>query len=415
MRLETVVKYSLVLIAVVAFFWAAYHAQAFLVPLTFAAILAMMLVPVSHKLESWGWSRTWSALASTFIMVILVIGVVVFLSTQASSFASEFPDVWQQVTGKYQALRRTAQEQWHISLPAPRELLDSMTQSSGKNDKTTGTNEPTPGAESSSWPNGPPYRMPTSESPFGASRRGGSEISGAWISSVAGPIAQFVSNLVATSGDMLLAVVYIFALLYYRGTFQEFLLRLTPAEEHSRVNRMVDEVSRVARQYLWGRLLLIFILAVLYGVGFLVIGLKHALFLAIMAAIFSIVPYIGPLLGLVFPVLVALATQHSLTPVLGVLVVFSVAQFVESYLLEPIIVGSEVDINPFFTIVAVVGGGLLWGMPGMILGIPLVGMARIVFGNIGPLQPYAFLLGEQHDTGGATRMAERIKRLFRSP
>lgn len=414
-RLETLVKYSLVLISAVVFFWAVYHAQTFLVPLTFAAVLAMMLVPVSHTLESWGWSRTWSSLTSALILVVLVVGVVFVVSARASSFASEFPNIRQQVTEKYQALRRSAQENWNISLPALRELLDSVSPSSGASSApAAGENGETTGA-AAGRPAGQPYQMPAGGVASGASQQGSADISGSWISSVAGPIAQFISGLVAAFGDMLLVLVYIFALLYYRDKFQEFLRRLTPAEEHAKVDHMVDDVSRVARKYLWGRLLLIAILAVLYGIGFTVVGLKHGLFLAIMAAIFSIVPYIGPLLGVVIPVLVALATQQTLTPLLGVLVVFSIAQFVESYILEPVLVGSEVDINPFFTIVAVVGGGLLWGVPGMILGIPLVGMAHIVFNNIGPLQPYAFLLGEQRETSGSSKAAEKIKRLFRSP
>jgi predicted PurR-regulated permease PerM len=73
--------------------------------------------------------------------------------------------------------------------------------------------------------------------------------------------------------------------------------------------------------------------------------------------------------------------------VLGVLAVFAVAQLVETYVLGPLIMGSEVDLNPLFTIFAVVAGGVLWGIPGLILGIPLLGVARVIFDHIGPLQP----------------------------
>ena len=199
-------------------------------------------------------------------------------------------------------------------------------------------------------------------------------------------------------GDTLLALVYIFCLLHYRDKFWEFLLRLFPTEEHTKVARIVNATSDVARKYLWGRLILIFILAVLYGIGFVIIGLQNALFLALIAAIFTFVPYIGPLIGFVFPLLVALASQNVLTLVLGVLAVYLVAQFVESYILEPMIVGSEVNLNPFFTILAIVVGGLMWGVPGMILGIPILGIVRIILENIEPLRPYAFLLGEQQES-----------------
>jgi AI-2E family transporter len=123
----------------------------------------------------------------------------------------------------------------------------------------------------------------------------------------------------------------------------------------------------------------------MYGVGFLLIGLQHAVFLAVFTAIFSLIPCIGNLIGILLPILVALVNQGSMTIVLGVLAVFAVAQLFESYILEPLLVGSEVNLNPFFTILAVVAGGLLWGISGLILAIPITGVARIIFAHIGPL------------------------------
>ena len=405
-QLETIIKYSLILIAAIIFFWAIYQAQAFLVPLTFATILAMMMVPVNHKLESWGWRRFWSSLTSIFTLVVLVSGLVFLLSTQASNFASDFSDIRQQVTEKYRTLRQTVEEKWRISLPTLGEFLEDQTQSSnpsqatssGNTGETTETTEHISGAASSSRPTGSPDPISASEPLLDAAERSSSNISGSWLLSIAGPVAQGVSRLMDAFGDTLLALVYIFCLLHYRDKFWEFLLRLFPTEENTKVARIVNATSDVARKYLWGRLILIFILAVLYGIGFVIIGLQNALFLALIAAIFTFVPYIGPLIGFVFPLLVALASQNVLTLVLGVLAVYLVAQFVESYILEPMIVGSEVNLNPFFTILAIVVGGLMWGVPGMILGIPILGIVRIILENIEPLRPYAFLLGEQQES-----------------
>jgi predicted PurR-regulated permease PerM len=188
--------------------------------------------------------------------------------------------------------------------------------------------------------------------------------------------------------------------LFYRDKFLEFFRRLTPDAEHPRVARILDHTGSVARQYLWGRLLLITILAVFYGLGFLVIGLQNALFLAVFASLFSIIPYLGPLIGIALPMLVALVSQSSLMLLLWVLVIFSVAQFIESYILEPLVVGAEVNVNPFFTIVAVVAGSLLWGIPGLILAIPIVGIVRVIFDNFDSLEPYGYLIGQQQTSHG---------------
>ena len=81
--------------------------------------------------------------------------------------------------------------------------------------------------------------------------------------------------------------------------------------------------------------------------------------------------------------------------VLWVLGVFAVAQFVESYILEPMLVGSEVKLNLFITLLAVTAGGLLWGIPGLILAVPIVGVARVVCTALEPLHPFAFLISDQ--------------------
>jgi predicted PurR-regulated permease PerM len=419
-QLEIIVKYSLVLIAFVIFFWAIYHASAFLIPLSFAAILAMMLVPISKKLESWGWNRLWSSFTSVLLLIIVISGLVVLLSARASNFASQFSTIRQQVMDKYQSIRQTVQEQWHISLPTPGEFLSDESPSSPSSQGASGANQEQTSiaterdSEAAASNRPADTREPSSVMPSQINTANADEpdISASWLSSIASPIAQWLSSLLSTFGDIILALVYTFTLLYYRNKFRQFLLRVTPAEEHVTVARMINDTSGVARKYLWGRFILIFVLAVLYGVGFLVIGLQHAIFLALMASVFTFLPYIGPFIGIAFPVLVALASPNPLTPLLGVLVIYVVAQFVESYILEPVIVGAEVDINPFFTIVAVVAGGLMWGVSGMILGIPILGIARIVFDNIEPLRPYAFLLGEEKTARQPSTLTQKLKGLF---
>jgi len=418
-QLEIIVKYSLILIAFVISFWAIYHASAFLIPLSFAAILAMMLVPISRKLENWGWNRLWSSFTSVLLLIIVISGLVFLLSTRASDFASQFSTIRQQVMEKYQAMRQTVQEQWNISLPTPGEFLSDESPSSqgasGANqEQTSVTTERDSEAAASNRPTDTRKPSPVIPSQINTANADESDISASWLSSIASPVAQWLSSLMSTFGDIILALVYTFTLLYYRNKFRQFLLRVTPAEEHVTVARMINDTSGVARKYLWGRFILILVLAVLYGVGFMVIGLQHAIFLALTASLFTFLPYIGPFIGIAFPVLVAIASPNPLTPLLGVLVIYVVAQFVESYILEPVIVGAEVDINPFFTIVAVVAGGLMWGVSGMILGIPILGIVRIVLDNSEPLRPYAFLLGEEKKERKSSILTQKLKGIFQS-
>jgi predicted PurR-regulated permease PerM len=313
----------------------------------------------------------------------------------------------EQVTQHYQKVQRTVQNQWGIELPAQDELLGDG--SSGASSDVLPTQEPeTRGGAAGTSSQQPPTHSEASPA-SSSSGEGGTTVSGSWFSSIMSTLTNILTSTLAILGDMLLTLVYVFTLLFYRDKFQEFLWRLMPDAEHPRIARIIDHTSSVARQYLWGRLLLIIILAIFYGLGFLVIGLQHALFLAVFASLFSIIPYIGPIIGIALPILVALVSQSSLMLLLWVLAVFAVAQFIESYILEPLVVGAEVNVNPFFTIVAVVAGSLLWGISGLILAIPVVGILRVIFDNFDSLQPYGYLIGQQETSHGWKKVIEKIK------
>ena len=78
----------------------------------------------------------------------------------------------------------------------------------------------------------------------------------------------------------------------------------------------------------------------------------------------------------------------------GIIVVYGIVQLIQGWLLEPLILGPQVKINPLFTIIVLVLGQLLWGIPGIILAIPLTAILKIICDHIEPLKPYGFLIGE---------------------
>jgi len=140
---------------------------------------------------------------------------------------------------------------------------------------------------------------------------------------------------------------------------------------------------------------MIVILWVMYGIGFSIVGVKNAIFFAILCGLLEIVPFVGNLFGTLLTVVVSFAQGGDVGLVLGILITYGVVQFVQTYLLEPLVVGAEVSINPIATIIGLVAGEQIWGIPGMILAIPIIGIIKIVFDHITPLKPYGFLLGEE--------------------
>ena len=107
----------------------------------------------------------------------------------------------------------------------------------------------------------------------------------------------------------------------------------------------------------------------------------------------------------------SLAQGGNSSVLIGILITYAVVQFIQSYLLEPLIVGKEVRINPLTTIVGIVAGEFLWGIAGMIVAIPLIGMAKVVFDNTPSLKPLGFLFGEAEKSEG--NFLEKIKSWFK--
>src|SRR5690606_6478299 len=103
---------------------------------------------------------------------------------------------------------------------------------------------------------------------------------------------------------------------------------------------------------------------------------------ALICGTLEIVPFIGNLAGTLLTVIMALVQGGGTGMVIGVISVYAVVQFVQTYILETLVVGTEVNLNPLFTIVALVLGEILWGIPGMIIAIPMLAMVKIVCDNI---------------------------------
>ncbi len=141
--------------------------------------------------------------------------------------------------------------------------------------------------------------------------------------------------------------------------------------------------------------------------------MKNAVFFAILCGILEIVPYVGNLTGTVITLLMVVAQGGDASIMLGVLITYGLVQFFQNNVLTPLIVGSEVNINPVFTIMALLAGELVWGIPGMILGIPLLGMLKIIFDHVEPLKPYGFLLGSPGPKTARVGIANKIKGWFK--
>jgi len=206
-------------------------------------------------------------------------------------------------------------------------------------------------------------------------------------------VASFAGNLISIGVNTVLVLVYMYLCLYYRSHIKQFILKLVPKQETENTADIVHECGHVAQKYLSGLGAMIAVLWVMYGIGFSIVGIESAIFFAVLCGILEIIPFVGNLTGTGITVLSVIAQGGDSKMIIGVLIVYGLVQLIQTYLLEPLIVGEQVNINPLFTIMAIVLGEFVWGVAGMILAIPLLGIIKIICDRVPLLQPFGFLIG----------------------
>jgi len=193
---------------------------------------------------------------------------------------------------------------------------------------------------------------------------------------------------------LFLLPVYIFLLLFYQPILIEFILRLFGESNQSQVKSIVTQTKTVIQRYLTGLVIEAVIIAILDTAALLIIGIEYALIIGIMGALLNIIPYIGGLVAVAIPMIVALVTKSSLMSAVYVLLAYYFIQLIDNNYIVPKIVASKVKINALFSIIVIIAGNALWGIPGMFLSIPLLAIVKLICDHIEPLKPVGFLLGD---------------------
>lgn len=201
-------------------------------------------------------------------------------------------------------------------------------------------------------------------------------------------------SITSVFASLILVLVYFAFLLYYRNHIKNFLLKLVKPSKQDEMKQVIYSATKVSQQYLLGLSKMIILLWIMYGIGFTAIGVENAFFFAILCGLLEIVPYVGNITGTTLTVLVSAIHGAEPTLIGGIILIYGFVQLIQGWLLEPLILGPQVKINPLSTIIVLVIGQLLWGIPGIILAIPLTAILKIICDHIESLKPYGFLIGE---------------------
>ena len=213
------------------------------------------------------------------------------------------------------------------------------------------------------------------------------------ISNASAVIAQTLMSISGALIIIFLIPIYVFMILYYKPLIIEFISKFFSKDTHQNVSGILFDSKSLIQSYLTGLLIESAIVSTLNVIGLLIIGVDFAVMLGIIGGLLNIIPYIGGVIAVILPMIIALTTQ-SPNAALWVLVVYLIVQFIDNNILMHYIVASKVKINALASVIVVLIGAAIWGVPGMFLSIPLTAILKVIFDRVNSLKPFGILLGD---------------------
>lgn len=336
-------KLAQVLMGIAVFFFILYAGQDIIIPLVFAGMISILLNPVILFLCRKKIPRVIAILLSLIVTMILIAAIFYFFISQISLFSESFPLFKQKFLIFFNDAERWISHTFNVS----RWKVDAWVTKTQKQSMDNGT-------------------------------------------VVIGKTVGTISDVLTT---FVIMPVYIFMMIFYKPLLLEFISKLFPKEHHVVVVEVLTETKGLIQSYLVGLLIEGILVAILNSVALLILGIPYAILLGVIGALLNVIPYIGGVIAVALPMLMALASKEPLSA-LYVLIAYLIVQFIDNNFFVPRIVASKVKINALVSIIVVLVGNALWGVPGMFLSIPLTAIIKVIFDRIDPLKPFGFLLGD---------------------
>ncbi|QJB30549.1 AI-2E family transporter [Chitinophaga oryzae] len=351
-------RLTFTLLSLILLVYIAHTASSIIIPLLFAFLISIMLLPVTHFLEKRKFPRGLAAAVAVLLFIIVILLIMLLMGTQMQAFIADFPQLEKKLLDTVTSLQEWIDHKFHISSNAQLSYLQKA---------ALGT---------------------------------------------LGTATSFISQTFLSLSSLIVFIVFVllysFFMLFYRKLLVTFLVRLFQEKHRDTLLDVLARTRYIIKSYVGGLMIEMVVVAVLNTAVFLILGIKYAILLGVMAAIFNIIPYIGIFTALIISMLVTLTTGTPISA-LQVGIALFLIHLLDSNVLLPRIVGSKVKINALVTIVGVVMGNMLWGIPGMFLAIPIIAIIKIVCESVDYMNPWAILLGDEQEekTAKVNQIAEQ--------
>jgi predicted PurR-regulated permease PerM len=334
-------KAALIFICIFAFIFLLSIGQQIIIPLVYASIVAILVNPVVNFLVKKKLNRIASIFITVVLAVLIVIGFIYAISAQLSMFSEAYPQLKEKFNATSVEAVKWISNKFNISQSRIHDWIDE-TETDAINNFSIGEK-------------------------------------------------------ITKVGEIILTIallpVYLFMILFYKPLLLEFIRRLVSAKHHKTVIEVLASAKKIIQSYLIGLFVELILVATLNSLGLLLLGIDYAVILGIVGAVLNVIPYIGGIIAVSLPVIIAFVTKDSISYPLLVILIYLIIQFIDNHYIIPKIVASRVQLNALISIVVVLIGGALWGIPGMFLSIPLTAILKVMFDHIESLKPWGFLLG----------------------
>jgi predicted PurR-regulated permease PerM len=344
LKLPLYIKATIFLVGLIALLAIMYIAKSIIIPIVFAMIIAVVLHPVVKFFIRIKMNRV-MAIALTLLLTFLVMfGFVNIFISQANRFSESWPILVEKFTSILNEAITNISGYLDIN---PQRIHEWMTKTQGE-----------------------------------------------LINMSTAAIGQTLVILGNALVVLFLLPVYIFLILFYQPLLLEFMHKLFGIANKSKVSEITRQIKSLIQRYLVGLLIEAVMVAIMDTVALLILGIDYALILGIIGALLNVIPYIGGLVAVALPMMVALVTKSSPWYMVYIMAAYYFIQLIDNNYIVPYIVASKVKINALFSIIVVLAGNALWGIPGMFLSIPLLAIIKVICDHIEPLKPWGFLLGD---------------------
>ena len=324
-----------------------YFGRDLLVPVSFALLISFVLYPICAWLERKGVGRFGAITISITLLVAVGLLLVALLVSQFFSFWEEWPTLQIKVSQSLDNLSSVMVNIFGVTLDQQKNMISKISEQSGRDLLLA-------------------FRNTVSAS--------------------------------AVSAVLLVLIpVYAVLILYYRQYWVKILSRLFPLERNESLREILSLTIKAYYNFIKGMAVVYLVVGTLNSLGLLLLGIPHAILFGFIASILTFIPYVGIVIGSLLPITVAWITFDSAWYPAGIVAIFAFVQYLEANVIFPIAVSSRLNVNTLVMLLTIFAGGILWGMAGMILFVPFVGIAKLIADHNPKWKTVSMILGMEKE------------------